>query len=79
MMVAQVTGLEAGDFVHTMGDTHLYKNHFEQAQLQLTREPRKLPRMVINPEVKSIFDFKYEDFELTDYDPHPRIPAPVAV
>lgn len=79
MMVAQVTGLEAGDFVHTMGDTHLYKNHFEQAQLQLTREPRKLPRMVINPEVKSIFDFKYEDFQLVDYDPHPHIKAGVSV
>lgn len=79
MMVAQVTGLEAGDFVHTMGDTHLYKNHFEQAQLQLTREPRKLPRMVINPDVKSIFDFKYEDFQLVDYDPHPHIKAEVSV
>ena len=79
MMVAQVTGLEAGDFVHTMGDTHLYKNHFEQAQLQLTREPRKLPRMVIYPEVKSIFDFKYEDFKLEDYDPHPHIKGIVAV
>lgn len=79
MMVAQVTGLEAGDFVHTMGDTHLYKNHFEQAQLQLTREPRKLPRMVINPDVKSIFDFKYEDFQLVDYDPHPHIKADVSV
>lgn len=79
MMVAQVTGLEACDFVHTMGDTHLYKNHFEQAQLQLTREPRKLPRMVINPEVKSIFDFKYEDFQLVDYDPHPHIKAEVSV
>ena len=79
MMVAQVTGLEPGDFVHTMGDTHLYKNHFEQARLQLTREPRKLPRMIINPEVKSIFDFKYEDFELVDYDPHPHIKAEVSV
>ena len=79
MMVAQVTGLEPGDFVHTMGDTHLYKNHFEQVRLQLTREPRKLPRMSINPEVKSIFDFKYEDFELVDYDPHPHIKAEVSV
>ena len=79
MMVAQVTGLEPGDFVHTMGDTHLYKNHFEQVRLQLTREPRKLPRMIINPEVKSIFDFKYEDFELVDYDPHPHIKAEVSV
>lgn len=79
MMVAQVTGLEAGDFVHTLGDTHIYKNHFEQARLQLTREPRKLPRMIINPDVKSIFDFKYEDFELVDYDPHPHIKADVSV
>lgn len=79
MMVAQVTGLEAGDFVHTLGDTHIYKNHFEQARLQLTREPRKLPRMIINPEVKNIFDFKYEDFQLVDYDPHPHIKADVSV
>lgn len=79
MMVAQVTGLEAGDFVHTLGDTHIYKNHFEQVELQLTREPRKLPRMIINPEVKSIFDFKYEDFQLVDYDPHPHIKGVVSV
>lgn len=79
MMVAQVTGLEAGDFVHTLGDTHIYRNHFEQARLQLTREPRKLPRMIINRDVKSIFDFKYEDFELVDYDPHPHIKADVSV
>lgn len=79
MMVAQVTGLEAGDFVHTLGDTHIYRNLFEQARLQLTREPRKLPRMIINPDVKSIFDFKYEDFELVDYDPHPHIKADVSV
>ena len=79
MMVAHVTGLEAGDFVHTLGDTHIYRNHFEQARLQLTREPRKLPRMIINPDVKSIFDFKYEDFELVDYDPHPHIKADVSV
>lgn len=79
MMVAQVTGLEAGDFVHTLGDTHIYRNHFEQARLQLTREPRKLPRMIINPDVKSIFDFKHEDFELVDYDPHPHIKADVSV
>lgn len=79
MMVAQVTGLEAGDFVHTLGDTHIYKNHFDQARLQLTREPRKLPRMIINPEVKDIFDFKYEDFQLVDYDPHPHIKAEVSV
>ena len=79
MMVAQVCGLEAGEFVHTTGDTHIYTNHFEQVALQLTREPRKLPKMKINPEVKSIFDFKYEDFTLEGYDPHPRISAPVAV
>ena len=79
MMVAQVTGLEVGDFVHTLGDAHIYNNHFEQIQEQLSREPRKLPRMVINPEVKSIFDFKYEDFTLEDYDPHPHITGIVAV
>lgn len=72
-MMAQVTGLKAGDFVHTLGDAHIYTNHLEQVQLQLTREPRALPRMIINPEVKSIFDFKYTDFQLTDYDPHPHI------
>jgi thymidylate synthase len=79
MMVAQVTGLEAGEFVHTLGDTHLYTNHLEQARLQLTREPRQLPRMVINPDVKDIFDFKYEDFTLEGYDPHPHIKADVSV
>lgn len=79
MMMAQVTGLEAGDFVHTLGDTHIYNNHFEQVKEQLTREPRRLPRMVINPEVKSIFDFKFEDFTLEDYDPHPHIKGIVAV
>lgn len=79
MMVAQVTGLKAGDFVHTTGDTHLYLNHLDQARLQLTREPRPLPRMVINPEVKDIFDFKYEDFKLEDYDPWPHIAAKVSV
>lgn len=79
MMMAQVTGLKPGDFVHTLGDTHIYHNHFEQARLQLTREPRKLPVMKLNPEVKSIFDFKYEDFTLTEYDPHPHIKADVAV
>ncbi len=79
MMMAQVTGLKAGDFVHTLGDTHIYNDHFEQVKEQLSRQPRKLPRMVINPEVKSIFDFKYEDFSLEDYDPHPHIKATVSV
>lgn len=78
-MMAQVTGLECGEFIHTTGDTHLYLDHLEQARLQLQREPRKLPRMVINPDVKSIFDFKYEDFKLEDYDPHPHIKATVSV
>lgn len=79
MMVAQVCELEPGDFVYTTGDTHLYLDHIEQAKLQLTREPRQLPKMVINPDVKSIFDFKYEDFTLTGYDPHPHIKATVSV
>lgn len=79
MMMAQVTGLKPGDFIHTLGDTHIYHNHFNQVKLQLTREPRPLPRMVINPDVKSIFDFRYEDFELRDYDPWPHIKATVAV
>jgi thymidylate synthase len=79
MMMAQVTGLEPGEFVHTFGDAHLYSNHIEQTELQLSREPRALPSMRINPEVKDIFGFRYEDFELTDYDPHPHIKAPVAV
>lgn len=79
LMIAQVTGLEAGEFIHTTGDTHLYLNHLEQAKLQLTREPRPLPKMKINPDVKDIFDFKYEDFELIGYDPLPHIPGVVAV
>lgn len=79
MMVAQVCGLRLGEFIHTFGDAHIYINHFEQVALQLTREPRPLPRMVINPEVKSIFDFKYEDFCLYGYDPWPGIKAPIAV
>jgi thymidylate synthase len=79
MMIAQVCGLEAGDFVHTFGDTHLYSNHFEQANLQLSREPRPLPTMQINPNIKDIFSFKFEDFTLENYDPHPPIKAPVAV
>ncbi len=79
MMMAQVTGLEPGDFVHTFGDAHLYSNHLEQAKLQLSREPRKIPKMILNPDVKDIFKFKFEDFELKDYDPWPRIKAPIAV
>jgi len=79
MMMAQVTGLKAGDFVHTFGDAHIYNNHLEQIKLQLTREPRPLPQMKINPDVVSIFDFDYEDFELVNYDPHPHIPGVVAV
>ena len=78
-MMAQVTGLKAGDFIHTTGDTHLYLNHIEQAKLQLTRAPRPLPRMIINPDVKDIFDFKYEDFQLEGYDPWPHIKAAVSV
>lgn len=78
-MMAQVTGLKEGDFVHTLGDAHIYNNHMEQVQLQLTREPRSLPQMKINPDVKDIFDFKFEDFELTDYDPHPHIKGVVSV
>ena len=78
-MMAQVTGLEPGDFVHTTGDTHLYLNHIEQAQLQLTRQPRPLPTMKINPDVKSLFDFRFEDFELEGYDPWPHISAQVSV
>jgi thymidylate synthase len=79
MMLAQVCDLKPGDFVHTFGDAHLYSNHFEQAQLQLTREPKALPTMKINPEVKDVFSFSFEDFELVGYDPHPHIKAPVAV
>ena len=79
MMMAQVCGYEAGEFIHHFGDVHLYNNHLEQASLQLTRKPRKLPTLKINKEVKSIFDFKFEDFELCDYDPHPHIKAAVSV
>lgn len=79
LMVAQVTGLEPGDFVHTTGDTHLYLNHLDQARLQLTRTPRPLPRMRLNPDVKDLFDFRYEDFELEGYDPWPHIAATVSV
>lgn len=78
-MMAQVTGFEPGDFIHTTGDTHLYLNHLDQARLQVTRTPRPLPRMKINPDVKSIFDFKFEDFELEGYDPWPHIKAEVSV
>lgn len=78
-MMAQVTGLKAGDFIHTTGDTHLYLNHIEQAKLQLTRTPRELPQMKLNPDVKSLFDFRYEDFELLNYNPWPHIKAEVAV
>jgi len=79
MMVAQVCGLEPGEFIHTLGDAHLYSNHLEQAQLQLSREPRPLPRMRINPDIRSIFDFRFEDFLIEGYDPHPSIKAPIAV
>ncbi len=78
-MMAQVTGFRAHEFIHTFGDVHIYLNHLEQVKLQLTREPRPLPRMVIRPEVKDIFSFRYEDFRLENYDPHPPIKAPVAV
>jgi thymidylate synthase len=79
MMVAQVCNLGLGDFVHTFGDAHIYSNHFDQVKLQLSREPRPLPQLHLNPEVRSIFDFKYEDFEIVGYDPHPLIKAPIAV
>ena len=78
-MMAQVTGLQEGDFVHTFGDAHIYLNHLEQVNLQLSREPRPLPQMKINPDVKDIFSFRFEDFELTDYDPHPHIKGSVSV
>lgn len=79
MMIAQVCDLEPGEFVHTFGDAHIYSNHFEQVELQLSRDFRPLPEMKINPEIKNIFDFKYEDFELVNYNPHPGIKAPIAV
>jgi len=79
MMIAQVTGLKAHEFIHTFGDLHLYLNHLEQARLQIARQPKTLPCMSLNPEVASIFDYKYEDFHLAGYDPYPAIPAPIAV
>lgn len=79
MMVAQVCGLQPGEFVHTLGDAHIYKNHFEQVELQLSRNPRPLPRLKLNPEVKDIFQFTFEDLVIEDYDPHPHIKAAVAV
>lgn len=79
LMMAQACGLAPGDFVHTFGDAHIYHNHFEQVKLQLSREPRPLPQMKLNPDIRSVFDFRYEDFELIGYTPHPAIKAPVAV
>ena len=79
MMMAQVCDLEVGDFVHTLGDAHIYTNHFDQTELQLSRDPRPLPKMKINPDVKNIFDFTIDDFELIEYDPHPHIKGKVAV
>jgi thymidylate synthase len=79
MMVAQVCDMEAAEFIHTLGDAHIYSNHFEQTELQLSREPKALPQLKINPEVKDIFDFKFEDFELLNYESHSHIKAPVAV
>jgi thymidylate synthase len=79
LMLARTTGLEPGEFIHTFGDAHIYRNHLEQVRLQLTRAPRPVPAMRLNPEVRSLFDFRYEDFRLEGYDPHPAIPAPVAV
>ena len=78
-MIAQVCDLKPGEFIHTTGDTHIYLNHFEQVKEQLSRTPRKLPRMILNPDVKNLFDFKYDDFKLEGYDPYPAIKAPVAV
>jgi len=79
MMIAQVCGYEAGDFVHTFGDAHIYSNHMEQIELQLSRDPKPLPKMLLNPDVKNIFDFNFDDFTLIDYNPHPHIKGAVAV
>ncbi len=79
MMVAQVTNLQSGDFIHTFGDVHLYNNHIEQANIQLQRKPKTLPKMLLNPEISDLFSFKYEDFQLIDYDPHPHIKAAVSI
>ncbi|MEM7660173.1 MAG: thymidylate synthase, partial [Bacteroidota bacterium] len=79
MMIAQVCDLQAGEFVHTFGDAHIYHNHFDQVKLQLSREPRSFPQMKLNPEVNDLFAFRYEDVELLNYDPHPGIKAPIAV
>ncbi|MDC1198719.1 thymidylate synthase, partial [Flavobacteriaceae bacterium] len=79
MMMAQVCGYQVGDFIHTFGDAHIYNNHMEQIELQLSREPRALPKMILNPNVKTIFDFKFEDFTLEDYNPHPHIKGAVAI
>ena len=79
MMLAQVTGLGYGDFIHTFGDAHIYSNHMEQIELQLSRDPKPLPRMIINPEIKNIFEFSFKDFNLVEYDPHPHIRGSVSV
>ena len=79
LMIAQVCELQVGEFIHTFGDAHIYNNHFEQVELQLSREPRPLPKMILNPNVKNIFDFTFEDFTLVDYDPHPHIKGTVAI
>jgi len=79
MMMARTTGLKPGEFIHTLGDAHIYLNHIEQCKTQLQREPRKLPAMVLNPQIQNIFDFKYEDFELRDYNPHPHIKGKISV
>ena len=79
MMMAQVCGYQVGDFIHTFGDAHIYNNHMEQIELQLSRDVRALPKMILNPDVKSIFDFKFEDFTLVDYNPHPHIKGVVAI